>query len=175
MLWENRGENSHLSRGGQHGFLQKLPSELGWKDEQPGRERLGGHGTEARARGCEEGVGCQQQPTHQASMMSSTGHSAQGGLRAAQLPCRDRRWVRSPGLVPPWFSQVLLTRKPGFCPFPQMIVFPDKNTMFSHCSALRSSVPDRRNDDPGQPLNPDALHGSVAKTAPVLKTAFADS
>lgn len=59
--------------------------------------------------------------------------------------------------------------------FFQMIVFRDKNTMFSHCSALLPLVPDKQNDNSGQPLNLDTLHGSVTKTAPILKTVLADS
>lgn len=70
---------------------------------------------------------------------------------------------------------VLLSPKPGFCHFFQMIVFHDKHTMFLHCSALLPLVPDRQNDYPGQPLNPDALYGSVAKTASALKTVFTES
>lgn len=69
---------------------------------------------------------------------------------------------------------VLLSLKPGFCHYFPMIVFHDKNTMFLHCSALLPLVPDRQNDNPIQPLNPDTLYGSVAKTAAALKTVFTE-
>lgn len=116
-------------------------------------------------------------------MMSRTGPTAQAWslIRPAALH-RDSQGSNEPRdcPAPTWrrvgVNQVLLTLKPGFCHFFfQMTVFHDKNTMFSHCSALLSLVPDRQNDNLGQPLNLDALYGSVTKTAPVLKTVFTDS
>lgn len=70
-------------------------------------------------------------------------------------------------------SLVLPTPKPGFCYFfPN--VFPDKNTVFLYCSVLLPLVPDRQNDDPGQPLDLDTLYGSVIQIASVLKTVFTE-
>lgn len=71
-------------------------------------------------------------------------------------------------------SLVLLTPKPVCCHSFQAIVFHDKNAMFLHCSALLPFVPDRQNNHPGQPLDLDALYGSVTKTALVLKTVFTE-
>lgn len=104
------------------------------------------------------------------------------GVYAAQLPCKETpHGAMSPGIASSRveevrLNQVLLTLKPGFCHFFfQMIVFHDKNTMCSHCSALLPLVPDKQNDNSGQPLNLDTLYGSVTKTAPILKTVLADS
>ena len=71
-------------------------------------------------------------------------------------------------------SLLSLTPKPVFCHSFQTIVFHDKNVMFLHRSALLPFVPDRQNDHPGQPLDLDALYGSVTKTASVLKTVFTE-
>ena len=43
MLQEDRDKSSQLGLGleGQQGFLEKLSSELGWKDERHGRDHRG--------------------------------------------------------------------------------------------------------------------------------------
>lgn len=40
VLWENRGENSHLSSVGQHGFLEKLPLSWAGGMSSPGERGL---------------------------------------------------------------------------------------------------------------------------------------
>lgn len=88
-------------------------------------------------------------------MMSSTGCHDRG-------PCGGAG--RQPGLANSETWLLLF--------FPN--VFPDKNTVFLYCSVLLPLVPDRQNDDPGQPLDLDTLYGSVIQIASVLKTVFTE-